>query len=309
MLPNVRLTIVAILASIMGIGCALALFAEFRVSRDSFLRESNAGVPLQLGSGSVTPVVVMNTVAALGPHIQTGPPPFGRSRAQTTTSDRAAEIGPASPPQATVPPPPEPATPSVATTNASKPTATAAPAIGPAPPPGLPVADPAATVITTSAPEAAAVASAPASAPAVPISVAVTAVPTRVGTRQSPKPDSAAAIATQTPPSSQPISTKPAPKPAAQRLRVKPAETKAPVVRHRVATVRHVRKRAVVRLQPPGADNAAIQPQYQWAFPTPQPPARRRVVNRRTRPVPNAGASTVPQSTAATVWNPTAAPQ
>ena len=36
MFPNVRLMIVAVLASIMGISSALGLFAEFRVSRDSF---------------------------------------------------------------------------------------------------------------------------------------------------------------------------------------------------------------------------------------------------------------------------------
>ena len=55
MFPNVRLMIVAVLASIMGISCALGLFAEFRVSHDSFLRESNAGTPLQLGlSGAAT---------------------------------------------------------------------------------------------------------------------------------------------------------------------------------------------------------------------------------------------------------------
>lgn len=49
MFPNLRLMIVAVLASILGISCALGLFAEFRVSHNSFLRESNASAPLQLG--------------------------------------------------------------------------------------------------------------------------------------------------------------------------------------------------------------------------------------------------------------------
>ena len=34
MFPNIRLMIVAVLASILGISCALGLFAEFRVSHE-----------------------------------------------------------------------------------------------------------------------------------------------------------------------------------------------------------------------------------------------------------------------------------
>ncbi|MGB7034758.1 MAG: hypothetical protein WBD71_04460, partial [Xanthobacteraceae bacterium] len=71
MFPNVRLMIVAVLASIMGISCALGLFAEFRVSHDSFLRESNAGAPLQLGlSGAGT---IMNTPTTFETRFQARP--------------------------------------------------------------------------------------------------------------------------------------------------------------------------------------------------------------------------------------------
>jgi len=43
MFPNIRLTIVALLASVVGIGCGLALFAAFRVNREPFAHLSNGG--------------------------------------------------------------------------------------------------------------------------------------------------------------------------------------------------------------------------------------------------------------------------
>lgn len=48
MFPNIRLTIVALLASVVGIGCGLAMFAAFRVNREPFAHSSNGGAPLQL---------------------------------------------------------------------------------------------------------------------------------------------------------------------------------------------------------------------------------------------------------------------
>ena len=76
MFPNLRLMVVAVLASILGISCALGLFAEFRVSHDSFLRESNASTPLQLGSGdAAAPGRVVNTAAPFEFRFQAPPPP------------------------------------------------------------------------------------------------------------------------------------------------------------------------------------------------------------------------------------------
>src|SRR5579863_8126634 len=74
MFPNLRLMIVAVLASILGISCALGLFAEFRVSHDSFLRESNASAPLQLGAGDTTPGRLVNTAAPFEFRFQALPP-------------------------------------------------------------------------------------------------------------------------------------------------------------------------------------------------------------------------------------------
>ncbi|MFZ3309332.1 MAG: hypothetical protein WA280_08200, partial [Xanthobacteraceae bacterium] len=68
-----RLMIVAVLASIMGISCALGLFAEFRVSHDSFLRESNAGAPLQLGLSGATAII--DTPTTFGIRFQAQPAP------------------------------------------------------------------------------------------------------------------------------------------------------------------------------------------------------------------------------------------
>ena len=76
MFPNLRLMVVAVLASILGISCALGLFAEFRVSHDSFLRELNASTPLQLGSSDAAPPGrVVNTAAPFEFRFQAPPPP------------------------------------------------------------------------------------------------------------------------------------------------------------------------------------------------------------------------------------------
>ena len=81
MFPNLRLMIVAVLASIMGIGCALGLFAEFRVSRNSFVRESNADAPLQLGSNDLAPAALVNGPATFGFRFQANALSFASDRA------------------------------------------------------------------------------------------------------------------------------------------------------------------------------------------------------------------------------------
>src|SRR5271156_675298 len=103
MFPNLRLMIVAVLASIMGIGCALGLFAEFRVSRDSFVRESNANAPLQLGSNDLAPAALVNAPATFGFRFQAntlnlpgdasrGTVPSGRDAGMAANSAPAAEL-------------------------------------------------------------------------------------------------------------------------------------------------------------------------------------------------------------------------
>ena len=93
MFPNLRLMVVAVLASILGISCALGLFAEFRVSHDSFLRESNAGTPLQLGSSDAAPGRVVNTAAPFEFRFQAPPPPaVVEALGSPETPDRAAVV-------------------------------------------------------------------------------------------------------------------------------------------------------------------------------------------------------------------------
>jgi len=61
MFPNIRLTIVALLASVVGIGCGLALFAAFRVNREPFAHLSNGGAPLQLVFAAPVPTMADRT--------------------------------------------------------------------------------------------------------------------------------------------------------------------------------------------------------------------------------------------------------
>lgn len=92
MFPNVRLMIVAVLASIMGISCALGLFAELRVSHDSFLRESNAGAPLRLSSDG-PPAAVMNAAATFGVRFAAQPsPPTAEGTGSSHAFDRTGAV-------------------------------------------------------------------------------------------------------------------------------------------------------------------------------------------------------------------------
>ena len=112
MFPNLRLMIVAVLASILGMSCALGLFAEFRVSHNSFLRESNASAPLQLGSSDGAPGQLENTAAPFEFRFQAPAPPSpaaveGAGRAET--SDHATVEATPQPFQPTSPQPDIPA--------------------------------------------------------------------------------------------------------------------------------------------------------------------------------------------------------
>jgi hypothetical protein len=94
MFPNIRLMIVAVLASILGISCALGLFAEFRVSHDSFLRESNANAPMQLGANDAAPARVMNTAMPFEFRFQASPA-AAEIAARTIIFEHAAAVEPA----------------------------------------------------------------------------------------------------------------------------------------------------------------------------------------------------------------------
>ncbi len=135
MLPNVRLMIVAVFASIMGISCALGLFAEFRVSHDSFLRESNVSAPLQLGSNGATPATVVNAAAPFEFRFQANPlfSAGTEGAGATITPEHAAgiEAPHAAPVVVSAPEPATSAAPSVSARET-------APAAGPAPEPAMP---------------------------------------------------------------------------------------------------------------------------------------------------------------------------
>jgi hypothetical protein len=94
MFPNIRLMIVAVLASILGISCALGLFAEFRVSHDSFLRESNANAPMQLGANDAAPARLMNTAVPFEFRFQ-APPAAAETAQRTIISEHTAAVEPA----------------------------------------------------------------------------------------------------------------------------------------------------------------------------------------------------------------------
>jgi hypothetical protein len=60
MLPNVRVMIVALLASIVGIGCGLSALAAFRVNHQPFARMESGNPPLQLVFANGAPVTVID---------------------------------------------------------------------------------------------------------------------------------------------------------------------------------------------------------------------------------------------------------
>jgi hypothetical protein len=64
MFPNVRLIIVAMLASMASICCCLGVFAAFRVNHEPFTRSQSSNPPLQLVFGSGAPVVATDAAVA-----------------------------------------------------------------------------------------------------------------------------------------------------------------------------------------------------------------------------------------------------
>ncbi len=77
MFPNVRLMIVAIMASILGMSCGLGVFAVFRVNHDSFVRLPNATPPLQLAFDNGVPVAVKDPAGKDAVASDSAVAPFG----------------------------------------------------------------------------------------------------------------------------------------------------------------------------------------------------------------------------------------
>jgi hypothetical protein len=131
MFPNIRLTIVALLASVVGIGCGLTLFAAFRVNREPFAHLSNGGAPLQLVFAAPAPTMAdrMDRMAA----------PFGVRFAVNATSAASVPLKfESAAPEA---PPPAPTAKAAASEVAVQSPASQSPAINQAVPASAPAAD------------------------------------------------------------------------------------------------------------------------------------------------------------------------
>jgi hypothetical protein len=282
MFPNVRLMIVAVFASIMGISCALGLFAEFRVSHDSFLRESNANAPLQLGTGTVVPAAMSTTLPfrfrleanapPSAPETAVGPGNAG-AKADADPAKAAAVAAPAAPTASST----SPAAPDTAVASAPAPAAPSASA-GP----------PAASEPT-------------ASAPAAGENLPPDAATTGVGT-----------VAVQTPADRPPLpETTPN-----QTIKPDGAKTPAPAANARSTVHRRpVIARRVQRLRPAPAlqvrrNFTTTQPAFQWTQPAGlQPTQPRRVIVRHVRRTPKTAVNgAVPQAAAANSAGPPVSP-
>ena len=295
MFPNLRLMIVAVLASILGISCALGLFAEFRVSHDSFLRESNAGTPLQLSSSDAATGRVVNAAAPFEFRFQ-APPPTATVEAAGSpqTPVRAAVV---ETPQLTAAPAPK-------SEPAANPTAVAnAPATAPdvtAEPAGAPASSDHG-------------AERPSPAASGPIADQ-TSQPAAPQDRQSAKPDATGDVAART------LAASPSAEETTPKSEIAPTRPSAAVPeKRRRVTLRHrpVIVRRIQRTRPVAAtqDFTTLQPAFQW---TPQSgaqspqPARRRVFIRRLRPVRKPAVKTTTTTTPQTAvsnTSPVSAPQ
>lgn len=301
MFLNVRLLIVAVFASVMGISCALALFAEFRVSRDSFLQASSGNAPLQFGSDQGASAPVIPVAATFGSRFQTGAAASAVIAAAPTPApsghDAGVDAAGAAP---AVPPAPAQATPVVAM-SVPQPAALVAPPSAPA-----------TAIIPASVPQPAPLV-APATAPGAPGSAAGTPNPAAtdavVGstTQQNVKNDPTGDIAARTPANSLPVEkTAPEGKIAPQTAKSpEPPHAAKAAPRRRATEARHIRRSrrvATAPAQSAGPGSADAQPAFQWTLqPGLQPPpvARRRVIVKRRRPVKKtAGNSPAPQATA-----------
>jgi hypothetical protein len=289
MFPNVRLMIVAVFASIMGISCALGLFAEFRVSHDSFLRESNVSAPLQLGSNGPTSATVVSTAAPFEFRFQANSlPPAGIENAGgTIATEHAAGVeAPQKAPQALpmLASAPEPATPDAPSVTA--------PEAAPTP---------------ASAPERAQWPASAVGAPETAPEAATGSVPGQ--NAQDAKRDHGGDLAARTPATSAPSQG------ATPESQVAPANATVPEATKGTRTTLRRRPVALRRLQrsrsaAPAQTVTAAQPAYQWTSQfggqSPQP-VRRRTVVRRIRPTKKPVAKvTTPQATAAS--NPAVSP-
>jgi hypothetical protein len=313
MFPNVRLVILAVFASIMGISFALGLFAEFRVSHDSVVRESNVSAPLQLGSNDAAPLAVVNTAATFGIRLPATAPPLGTlAVAERGAATEIAKPNTAAPPAA------EPVTPPASSASA----ATAAPLIAsapaPAPPPASSASAAATAPVIASAPAPAPPPASSASAPTVAAVIASAPAPSTPPASPASAPPVAAVIAsapaTAAPPASSasapatavPIASVSEPAAPASANTSEPGKSVAAPPQHRVAHARRLRKpRSLARRDSLFPSN---QPIYQWANQSglqPPHPVRRRAIIKRVRPAKsNVGEKTAPQATAAAISSP-----
>jgi hypothetical protein len=322
MFPNLRLMIVAVVASILGISCALGLFAEFRVSHDSFLRESNANAPLQLGVGDGALGRIVNTAAPFEFRFQAPPPAGGFA---TTGGSETSD-------QATIAAAPQPARPAETV---------AAPAPRASTPTTLDLGSATEPAAMSGSPDRAAETSSPAAAGSIAnqsteqdtpqnnqenakpeaegdVAAPMPASSPVVGTTATPSPPAAGAIAGQDHPQRTPKdsrqSTEPGGDVAARTPPTSPAvgttvlkaeippataRTAAPAKRPRTTLRRPTARRAqrtwsVAPLQ----GFTGVQPAFQWTQPASQSPqAPRRRIIRRVRPVRKPAAQTaIPQT-------------
>ncbi len=278
MFPNVRLMIVAVLASILGISCALGLFAEFRVSHDSFLRESNANAPMQLGADHAAPARVVNTAVPFEFRFQAQPPPAAvepAGRAVISEHEAAVEAAPVAPMAA-----------SAAETAVS---------------PASPASTPETPAINSPAPEPALAASPPDSVSQTPVSAATGSIAAR-DTQRDAKPGATDDLAARTPPAAAPLSV-PETKIVPESANSAAPGANAPTMRRRRPIIgRRLQRSRPAASAPSTRQNfIAAQPAYQWApqFGLGSPrTVRRRVIVRRARPARQPIAQpTTPQTT------------
>ena len=285
MFPNLRLMVVAVLASILGISCALGLFAEFRVSHDSFLRESNASTPLQLGSGdAAAPGRVVNTAAPFEFRFQAPPPPAAvEALGSPETPNRTAVVQTLQPSNAPAPESKPAANPAAA---ANAPATASDVMAEPAPAP-----DSSDHATETPGPAATGSIATPNGQSEAP-----------QDGRQNAKPSAGRDLAARTP--AVPSPDEPAPKseiaPASPSA-VAPQKRRRMTVRHRPLIVRRIQR---TRPAAPVQGFTTLQPAFQWTVPSgtqsPQP-VRRRLIIRRIRPVRKPVVqTTTPQTTIST---------
>ena len=330
MFPNVRLMIVAVFASIMGISSALGLFAEFRVSHDLFVRESSGNTPLQLGANEAAPAAA---TFELRFRLDKPHPVVIEAVQEPVAPDHDADVGTPGPaaaaataPKTPAPSASSPSAPEIVPIVASVPAPAATPASKPSAPEAAPIVasapvSAASAISSTSAPQtaspnafeaAAPIASSPeptttTAAPAVvagPPNSAATGGAVGKATQQAAEPNAIADIVTRMPAELRPVQeAMPKSKIAPESARVSEPAKAAKTARPRVTRPRRFqRARTVEPAASVGQSFTAAQPAYQWTpqsgLQSPQP-ARRRVIVKRVRPARKAVVKdTAPQAAA-----------